>query len=227
MKQAIKALIFDFDGVLANTEPLHFRAFERILSGEGIALSPDTYAERYVGLTDAECFKAVFMAHAKPLSAPVLRTLVQRKTLLMQEAIATEDVLIPGVADLVRCLVDLYRLAIASGALREEIRLALKLAGLLEAFEHIAAAQDVKKGKPAPDLYLLALHRLNMTSPIISSECLAIEDTPHGIQAAHAAGMRCLAVTTTLNAERLRLADEVTASLQKTDFSQILRRLSN
>ncbi|MGQ0812495.1 MAG: HAD family hydrolase [Nitrospiraceae bacterium] len=221
----LKAIIFDFDGVLADTEPLHFRMFQTVLAEEGLPLTPEDYADKYVGLTDEACFEAILAAHGSRTTSQSAAELVARKTTLMQAALKTHKVLAPGVTDFVTAASRRYRLAVASGALRDEIELILGLAHLRHAFEQITAAQDVANGKPDPDLYLLTLHRLNERAPLAASECLAIEDTPHGIRAARAAGIRCLAVATTLPLDQLGEATAVTPTLAQCDLASLVQRL--
>lgn len=154
LRPMLKAIIFDFDGVLADSESLHFRGFQAILEEEDIGLSEEEYAKHYMGLTDAECFRSVFKTHERPLESAALRNLIECKSARMKEAIRAHDVLIPGMAQFVRTVSRTYRLAVASGALRAEIVLALQRADLLDAFEVIATAEDVRVGKPDPALYL-------------------------------------------------------------------------
>ncbi|MEW6246845.1 MAG: HAD family phosphatase [Nitrospirota bacterium] len=225
LNRPLKAVLFDFDGVLADTEPLHFRMFQRVLADSGLTLTAPDYAARYLGLTDEACFVAVYAAQGLSVSEELLAQLVRRKTELMQDALRADPGIMPGVTEFARKLSGRYRLAVVSGALREEIRLCLEQAGLLEAFEHITAAQDVKNGKPAPEPYLHALRRLARTAPLIGSECFAIEDSLHGIRAARAAGMRCLAVATTYAPQDLHAADAVVSSLEACEFASLVRRL--
>ncbi|MBA5870026.1 MAG: HAD-IA family hydrolase [Nitrospira sp. CR2.1] len=223
----IHAVLFDFDGVLFDTEPLHFDMFRQVLRMEGISLAPDAYYARYVGLTDPACFRAALADYGRsPVSSETVAQLVQRKTELMQAALRAQLPVVPGVRDSVHAVASQYRTAVASGALREEIALCLELAGMTSMFEHVSAAQDVHQGKPDPALYLHALAALNRRSPLRADECVAIEDTPHGIEAAHGAGMRCIAVATTLPESRLSAADVVVPSLQTTTVESLLRRLA-
>jgi len=223
----IHAVLFDFDGVLFDTEPLHFDMFRQVLRMEGISLAPDAYYARYVGLTDPACFRAALADYGRsPVSSETVAQLVQRKTELMQAALRAQLPVVPGVRDSVHAVASQYRTAVASGALREEIALCLELAGMTSMFEHVSAAQDVYQGKPDPALYLHALAALNRRSPLRAEECVAIEDTPHGIEAAHRAGMRCIAVATTLPESRLSAADVVVPSLQTTSVESLLRRLA-
>ncbi len=223
----IRAVIFDFDGVLFDTEPLHFEMFRQVLRMEGVTLAPDRYHGRYVGLTDKACFRAVLTDCGWPaVSAETLDRLVQCKTDLMQQALRQVLPVLSGVREFVGAVTKTCRTAIASGALRQEIALCLELAGMASMFEHISAAQDVRQGKPDPALYLHALDALNRRSPLRAQECVAFEDTPHGIEAAHKAGIRCVGVATTLPASRLAQADLVVPSLHGLPLSRLLTQFS-
>jgi beta-phosphoglucomutase len=221
----LKAIIFDFDGVLADTEPLHFRMFQRVLQDEGLPLSERDYYQKYVGFDDRGCFHAVLSEHGRPAPPETIHRLVERKAAMMLGQITTTNVVYPGVVEFVKTVAGRYRLAIVSGALRHEIELILTTAGMRDDFEHITAAEDVPDGKPAPDGYLHALHSLNRPAPLLASECLVIEDTLFGIQAAHAAGMRCLALSTTYPPDRLGIADAVITTLKDCDLASLARRL--
>lgn len=220
----LKAIIFDFDGVLADTEPLHFRMFQRVLQEEGLTLSEHDYYQKYVGFDDRGCFHAILSEHGRPAPPETIQHLVERKAALMLGQITTTKVVYPGVVEFVKSVSNRYRLAIVSGALRHEIELILKAAGMRDDFEHLTAAEDVLDGKPAPEGYLHALQALNRRAPLLATECLVIEDTIFGIQAAHSAGMRCLALSTTYPPDRLGLADAVTATLQGYDLASLARR---
>jgi beta-phosphoglucomutase len=222
---ALKAIIFDFDGVLADTEPLHLRGFQTVLSSQGIRLSEEDYARNYVGLSDADCFRAVSQARRHTLTASELDRLIRQKSTWMLQAIERSGVLIAGVADFVRSLAGRYRLAVASCALRQEIERSLQVAGLSDAFEVTGAADDVRAGKPDPSIYLHVLDKLNKREDLLATECLAVEDTPVGIQAAQGAGLKCLAVATTFPSSRLAAADAVVPSLVQSNFQDIARRL--
>jgi HAD superfamily hydrolase (TIGR01509 family) len=222
----VKAVIFDFDGVLFDTEPLHFDLFRDVLRTEGITLTSDTYHAAYVGLTDEACFRAVLTDYGKTaVSTAMVDRLVHCKTDLMQRALHRMLPVLPGVMEFIRDVQATHRLAIASGALRQEIVLCLELGGMTSMFEQVSAAQDVRQGKPDPALYLHALDVLDRRSPLRAEECVAIEDTPHGIEAAHKAGMRCVGVATTLPAHRLAQADLVIPSLQAVPAEALFSQL--
>ncbi len=223
----LKAIIFDFDGVVADTEPLHLAMFQRVLEEEGLALSERDYFEKYVGLDDKGCFQGILAASGRPTPAGTIRRLVERKAVIMLEHLKTHLIIFPGVVEFVTMAAARHHLAIASGALRHEIEYILDVAGIRRAFEHITAAEDVRKGKPDPEAYLHTLQCLNHSARIGAPECLVIEDTIPGIQAAHAAGMRCLAVSNTCPADQLTIADAVTATLKGYDLESLRRRFWN
>lgn len=156
----IKAVMFDFDGVLFDTEPLHFEMFRQVLRMEGVTLAPDRYHARYVGLTDQACFRAVLTDSGwTAVTAETLDRLVQCKTGLMQDALRKTLPVLSGVREFVAAVTETCRTAIASGALRQEIALCLELAGMTSMFEHISAAQDVRQGKSWPDGGGIFVHR--------------------------------------------------------------------
>lgn len=220
----LKAIIFDFDGVLADTEPLHFRMFQQVLQEEGLPLSERDYYQKYVGFDDRGCFHAVLSEHGRDAAPATIHRLVERKAAMMLGHLTAAGVVYPGAAEFVKSVAGRHRLAIVSGALRHEIELILKTAGMRDDFEHITTAEDVRDGKPAPEGYLHALHSLNRRAPLLAAECLVIEDTLFGIQAAHAAGMRCLAVCTTFTTDRLGTADAVAATLKDCDLASLAQR---
>ena len=220
----LKAIIFDFDGVLADTEPLHFRMFQQVLQEEGLPLSEQDYYDKYVGLDDKGCFEAILSEHGRPSPPKTIRRLVERKTVMMLEHLKTTPVVYPGIVEFVKSAAGRYRLAIVSGALRPEIELILQTGGMRTDFEHITSAEDTRNGKPDPEGYRHALQALNRKAPVLASECLVIEDTLFGIQAAHAAGVRCLAVSTTFPADQLADADATASTLKGYDLASLARR---
>jgi beta-phosphoglucomutase len=204
------AVVFDFDGVLADTEQLHLRAYQRVLSRRGWRLDEAAYFERYLGYNDEEMLRLYAADHELPLDAAGTGALVREKTVVYQEALDTGSVLYPGAAACVRQLGQRFPLAIASGSLREEILRILRAEGLTEAFRAVVSADDVTRSKPAPDPYLAAAAQLGV-SP---ANCVAIEDSHWGLDSARTAGMRTIAVTTTSPAAKLAAADRV---LQRVD----------
>jgi len=223
----LKAIFFDFDGVLVDTEPLHFQAFQKVLTLESLPLSERDYYAKYVGFDDKGCFQAVFRENGRAVTPETIRGLVDRKAALFLEQLKTNLVVYPGITDFVMMTAQRYRLAVVSGALRHEIEFSLEAAGIRRHFEQITAAQDVRNGKPDPEGYLHALRQLNRHALLTAPECLVIEDTVPGIRAAHEAGMRCLAVSNTFSPHELSVADAVTSTLERYDLASLVQRFWN
>jgi beta-phosphoglucomutase len=222
-----KAILLDFDGVLADTEPLHFQVFHKVLSGEEITLDEADYYAKYIGLDDKGCFHAVLSDRGYSPTPETIRRLIDRKAGIFWEYLKTSLVFYPGVVEFVRRVAARYRLAIVSGALRREIDYSLETAGIRKQFELITAGEDVTHGKPDPEGYLHTLKELNQKNELAAAECVVIEDSPPGIQAAHAAGMRCLAVSNTFPADQLSMADAVISTLEEYDLTSLERRFRN
>lgn len=208
----LKAIIFDCDGVIADSEHLHFSLFQKVLAEVGVPLTQKEYVDNYLAMDDKGCYRAVFAAHNKPLADDEMRRLIARKTDLYKKTAAQNLVILPGVVEFVMAVSQKVPLAMASGALRDEVKLMIGAAGIDQFFDVVVAAEDVVNGKPAPDAYLKALAGLNAKHPgrnIQPGECLVVEDSKHGLLSARAAGMKCVAVTTTYSAEELAAADKV------------------
>ncbi len=222
----LKAIICDFNGVIVDDEPLHMRTFQRVLAEEGIPLSPEEYHTTYLAMDDRGAFSDLLHKHNRPLSPALLADLIRRKSVLYNTLITEECRLFPGAVDFVRKAASRYTLAIASGALRPEIEAILERAGIRECFEVIVSAEDVARGKPDPECFRTALARLNAEAPRGSStirpaECVVIEDSRAGVEAAHAAEMLCLAVTNSYSASELHAADMVVSSLEGLDPARL------
>ena len=218
----LKAIIFDFNGVIVDDEPLHLEIFRQVLREEMIFLTDEDYYEKYLGLDDRGCFTAVLCDNSRTPDAAddtFILELIDRKAEYYREAIQERMLLFPGVVDLVRRSAAQYPLAIASGALRSEIEFVLERGEIRDCFQVIVATEDVSECKPDPEGYLKALEQLNATldREIQAHECLVIEDSIVGIEAAKAAGMRCVAVTNSYSAQELTAADQVVTSLEGFD----------
>jgi len=218
----IRAVLFDFNGVLVDDEPIHLEVFQRVLAEEGIALAAEDYQARYIGLDDRTCFAAVLGGAGGPVTVPRLMRLTARKASYYQERIRRGGYpFFPGAVELVKALAGGGRmLGVVSGALREEVEGALRQAGLLDRFKVLVTAEDVAEGKPDPEGYLKALESLNSQPPLPERllhphEVLAVEDSPAGLAAAAEVGFPTLGVAHTFPAGRLSRADAVAPSLRE------------
>jgi beta-phosphoglucomutase len=222
----VHAVVFDFDGVIADTEPLHLAAAQEVLAEEGHLLAPSEYAERYLGLDDITLFRRFASDRHWRLPEGEIAALVERKARRLERMLADGVVLFPGVEERIRAWADQVPLAIASGALGREIDIVLTAAELIRFFPIIVSADSGVRGKPSPDPYLLAVELLSSShGPRIEhSRTIAIEDSTKGIAAARAAGLRVIAVTNTLPALDLREAELVVSSLEELTLED-LRRL--
>lgn len=213
----LRAIIFDFDGVIVDTEGFHFEALQRVLKEERIPLTWDEYTQHYLAMDDKQCLRAIHARHEREVTTQKIQELTERKTTLFFSHAADSVATFPGVKRFIHQAAQKNPLAIASGALREEIEFLLTKVGLREYFPVVVAAEDVEKGKPDPEAYVTALARLNRLGSgkvLRPSECLVIEDSRHGVAAATAAGMRCLAVANSYSPEELALAHAVVKSLE-------------
>jgi beta-phosphoglucomutase len=205
----LQAIIFDFDGVIADSEPLHLRAYQQVLGQEGIELTREDYYARYLGFDDGGLFRALAKDRGIVITDDKVDGWIDAKSQIVEELLNSDAVLFPGAAACIQTLARGFPLAIASGALEPEIELVLANTGLADHFRTIASASDGVRGKPAPDLYLLALAKLRHFGQVEASRCVAIEDSHWGLEAAKAAGLRTVAVTHTYPAADLRGADLV------------------
>ena len=221
----LRVVIFDFDGVITDSEILHFRAFNRVLARFSIEITMKDYYKTYLGLTDVDCFNLLIregLLKGKT-SEQDIEKLLQEKKEIFEKLAKTEGRIIEGVHDFLKMLSqNNIPMAICSGALRPEIELILEEARLRHFFEVIVSAEQVKKGKPSPEGFLITLRELNhsvipakagIQNPILPNQCIVIEDSHWGLQAAKAAGMHTIAVTNSYDAEQLALAEKVVARL--------------
>jgi HAD superfamily hydrolase (TIGR01509 family) len=227
-KESMRAVIFDFDGIIADTEPLHFEGLRRTLAGIGIALTePDYYAD-YLGFDDRGCILEALRVNRRPATEPIVRDLMRKKAEAYLVSIQDHLVIFPGVREFVEEAAAAYPIAIASGALRLEIELILEQAGIRKAFRHITSAEDVIRSKPDPEPFLHALAGLNRQRGglgLTPDACLVIEDSLPGIRAAKAAGMKVLAVTNTHTVQDLHEAHAISPSLRETRLTALRARL--
>lgn len=224
----MRAVIFDFDGVIADTEPLHFEGLRRTFAAIDITLTEQDYYANYLGFDDRGCVEEALRVNRRPITEPVVQDLMRKKASAYLDSIRDHMVIFPGVREFVEAAASAYPIAIASGALRPEIELILEQAGIRKAFGHITSAEDVAKSKPDPQPFLHALAGLNRQHagpPLAPDTCLVIEDSLPGIRAAKAAGMKVLAVTNTHTVQDLHEADAISSSLRDTRLAELKTRL--
>jgi beta-phosphoglucomutase len=221
---ALQAIVFDFDGVIADSEPLHLTAFQQALAEEGIVLERDEYFTRYLGYDDVGMFEALARDRSLAWTDRHVTALVARKGTKLQAMLAG-DVLFPGAAAFIRAAAAEVPIAIASGALRHEIVQIIEAAGLDDLFAVIVASGDTPQSKPSPAPYLLAFEQLQQaTSATLDRQrCVAIEDSMWGLESARGAGLRCVGVTTSYAAAELAAAELVVAGLNTLTISALDR----
>jgi len=212
----IQAILFDFDGVIVNSEPLHFQAFNEVLHEEKIDLTEEEYFTELIGFDDKGAFKHLFEKHGRVLDPKTFLRIMTRKSEAMMELIENRAYhALPGVEEFVRGVWRSYPLAICSGALREEIEAMLEGVHLRDCFKVIVAAEDVTIGKPDPSGYLMAAELLGEKAKktLEPAECLIIEDAPTVIESVRAVGFPVLGVATSYPIEKLNKANYAVPSL--------------
>lgn len=220
----MRAVLFDFDGVLVDSEPLHYRALRDALAPEGIVVDEGSYAREYLAYDDRGAIRLALERHGLASDRERVERVARRKAELF-ERLMPEIAFFPGVKELVRALAREVPLAIVSGALSVEIEALLSAGGLREPFSAVVGADQVRSGKPAPEPYLTAMARLAPLAPgLRAGQCLVFEDSMPGIASGLAAGMKVVAVTNSYPADRLGGAHQVVDSLLGLDAVK-LRRL--
>ena len=200
----IRAVVFDFDGVIANSEPLHFRAYRDVLAERGLTLAESAYYDRYLGYDDVGAFRAIAADAGVSLTEQEIVGLVARKALRLEALEKTGSVLFPGAREAIVRMSAVWPIAIASGALRAEIDRVLEHESLHRYFSVLVSAEDTPLSKPDPAPYLRAVELLGATTAALASaECVAIEDSRWGLSSARSAGLRTVAITHTYPASAL------------------------
>ena len=214
----LRAIIFDFNGVLVNDEPIHLEMFQKVLKEDGITLGEKDYYDRYLGMDDRSCFRAVYQQHGRKLDDASVAEMGLRKALYYRAAISKGITVFPAVSEVVPRLSSRFALAIASGALRSEIELILESISLRNYFQVVVSAEDISEGKPNPEIFIKALSLLNQKknqTPIQPSESLVVEDSKEGILGAHRAGIKCVAVANSHPAQELTEAETIVKGLDE------------
>jgi beta-phosphoglucomutase len=207
---SIKAIVFDFDGVLADSEMIHFRVYNELLASSGVRLTKEEYCEEYLGFDDEGVFEHLAQKKNLMLGDEEIEMLIAAKARRFEAIVSASNVLYPTAESCVRRLAAVWPVGICSGARRSEIEVMLRGARLLDLFRFIVATGDTDQGKPAPDPYLKAAERHG----VAPHECVALEDSHAGLQSARSAGMRTIAISTTYPRPTLQ-ADRVVDSLDE------------
>ena len=204
----IRGIIFDFNGVLVDDEPLHFKAFQRVLAKRGLKLNWKEYHENYLTYDDKKFFLNYFQDQNQSLEPRMIASLIQSKSQEYFSLVGEKPPIINSSIKFLDQLPSEIFLAIASGAAQKEIHFILTQIGILQRFSTIIAAENVINGKPHPEGFQKALSGLKNHQPDLNaSEVVGVEDSYLGIPSVKAAGMKCVAISTTYSTDRLCEAD--------------------
>lgn len=218
-----QALLFDFNGVLVNDEEQHRQALTTVLAAEGIAITRHDYYTHYLGFDDRMTFVEAFKRNHRTMTPALISHFVAAKSRAYLELLDAAFPVVSGAVAFVRAAAERCPLAIVSGALRAEIDIGLSRAGLDGLFETIVSAEDVRDSKPDPAGYLAACAALAVRRPLAARDCWVLEDSLPGLDAARAARMRVVGLTTSLDARQLAGADLVWPSFEGHDPMELLR----
>ncbi len=226
----LRALIFDFDGIIVDSERLIMQLTQQMAAQEGWTVTEEEYFRDYLALDDRGIVEHLYRSHGRPVDAARREELVAWKARAYREIIRDGLPPMPGVVEFVHQVSKQFPLAIASGSLREEIEHLLGKLGLREKFAVVVSAEDFQYSKPHPEVFLKAIAALQhlpafREKPLRAAECLAIEDAPAGVEAAQAAGMKCLALTHSRGLDELRHADWVCREFSEVDLARIAAAL--
>lgn len=231
----IKAVIFDFDGVIADTETIHFRAFNKVLEPYGVLIEEDVYWDKYLGYTDKEAYENINIDYDLGFNDEKISWMIDEKAVVFDEFVRADGAIIQGVTEFIMMLKkQLIPMAICSGAISNDIESVFdstkKRTGvdMKEFFKVVISADDVVNGKPHPEGYILTLDRLNeLTNLSLKPEqCLVIEDSYWGIKAAKQAQMKVLAVANSYPKDELeKVADIAVETLKELKLEHINQKL--
>jgi beta-phosphoglucomutase len=220
----LQAVIFDFDGVIVDSEMLHLKAFNIALAPYGVQITKEQYYKEMLGLTDLDLFKTIIEKDFPKADDKKLKELLEKKRTAFENLARTECRTISGVKEFLDNLkANKIPMAICSGALLGEIKIILDANHLADYFEVIVSAEQVKRGKPFPDGFLLTLQKLNekIRPKIMPGHCIVIEDSQWGLIAAKKAGMKTIAVTNSYAADQLSSADKITETLAEISIKDL------
>lgn len=199
----LKAILFDFNGVIINDESIHKQLIDDILLGENLRPSDSEHQELCLGRSDRGCLKDILSRRGRVVSDDYLTKLIANKAIAYRQKIEQLETLpiYPEIKDILPQIKSKgLQIGLVTGAVRSEVEFILSRVGILAYFSVIVTGDEIKTSKPAPDGYLLAIerfNRLNFNLQLMPSNCLAIEDTPAGIQAAKQAGIQVVGIANT------------------------------
>jgi HAD superfamily hydrolase (TIGR01509 family) len=192
-----RAVLFDMDGVIVDSEPLHVATFQAVLKRYGHDLTDDHYKQHFAGKTDEAGFKQYFDFIGETVNLPVI---MDEKARAYLELAADQLLPYPGVIELIQDLAARdIPMALVTGSLRAEAEVTLRAFDITDLFSVVIAAEDITESKPNPEGYLKSAKALGVEP----ADCIIVEDAPSGVKAARAAGIRCIAVTNTHTPEEL------------------------
>lgn len=215
-------LLFDYNGVIADDEPLHQAAFANVLSAYGISLSHEMYKQFCFGRTDREGFEQLRSQFTQKLCIQFLDALVKQKQKEYQKLLSQQNILYSGAIDVIVDLRDYAKLGIVTSSTRAELIATLDNNGITKEFDVLITAENIVRGKPDAEGYLKGVQGLGLPS----NRVIAVEDSRLGVQAAKSAGIKCIAVLQTSTAEDLVLADVTVAAITNVDRSLVKRLLN-
>jgi len=229
-----KAIIFDFDGVIVDSEPLHYQAFVLVGKSLNFEMTWEQYLNQYIGFDDRDAFRYMLAQAIEGGYTPDIENvnktideLIEKKRLAFEAIAETGTAAILGAVELIEEAADAgLPIAIASGAVHADIEQMLRLLDIRDQFDIIVAADDVEHSKPDPTTYAMAFEKLAAKYPdaaLTPDTTLAIEDTGAGLQSAIGAGLQTLALTTTSPDKVLQDADRVVEDLAGVNLGTLNR----
>ncbi|MBI3882151.1 MAG: HAD family phosphatase [Verrucomicrobia bacterium] len=198
-----RAIIFDMDGVIVDSEPRHERAFQEIFQAIGYGATHGIHFPDYYGTSDATVWRDFIAKHQH--RAHTFEELLEWRQNHFLEILKRDEPIFATLPELIAKLAAKFKLAVASGSLHPVIDAVLAMKNLRQHFPIVVSSSDVARGKPAPDIFLRAAELLGVPP----AACVVIEDSAFGVTAAKAAGMTVIAITNSLPSEKLRHADHV------------------
>lgn len=216
MNQSL-GILFDYNGVIANDEPLQQEAITEAVKKYGVKLTPEKYVEYCLGRSDLSQTQNLQIAFPDELGSVDPMQLVQEKGELYQEISKDEVTILPEVVEQVRKLADKIKIAIVTGSAAAEVKPMLEKVGILNLFQFILSADDISRSKPDPEGYTKGLTSLGT----LPHNTIVVEDTNPGIQAAHSAGLKCIALSGTHAPNELAAADAVVSSFPNLEITFI------